>query len=194
MRTDQRVKQFNGLIVRLARGDISALDALYEGYGGLLNAMAKKYLSDKALSDDVLSEVFCKFVKGAKSFNPRILISIVSIINAFNSVSANLLKRRKEFAVLQSIGMSGRSLYKIIAYECLMLCAIVVIATGCFAPIISAILSISFPVAHYKFIFPWRDILIAAGFLLCIFVCSTIYPLYRIKRQNIIQTIKNGID
>ena len=123
-----------------------------------------------------------------------ILISIVSIINAFNSVSANLLKRRKEFAVLQSIGMSGRSLYKIIAYECLMLCAIVVIATGCFAPIISAILSISFPVAHYKFIFPWRDILIAAGFLLCIFVCSTIYPLYRIKRQNIIQTIKNGID
>lgn len=71
MRTDQRVKQFNGLIVRLARGDISALDALYEGYGGLLNAMAKKYLSDKALSDDVLSEVFCKFVKGAKSFNPR---------------------------------------------------------------------------------------------------------------------------
>lgn len=123
-----------------------------------------------------------------------ILISIVSIINAFNSVSANLLKRRKEFAVLQSIGMSVHSLYKIIAYECLLLCTIVIIATGCLTPIISVILSISFPVARYKFIFPWQYLLIAAGCLFCIFVCSSIYPLYRIKRQNVIQTIKNGID
>lgn len=71
MLTDQRVKQFNKLIIRLARDDVSALDALYEGYGGLLNAMAKKYLSDKSLADDVLSEVYCKLVKGAKTFNPK---------------------------------------------------------------------------------------------------------------------------
>lgn len=69
MELDERVKQFNALVERIAQGDISALDEIYDGYGGLLYAMAKKYLIDKSLAEEVLGEVFCKLVKNAKSFH-----------------------------------------------------------------------------------------------------------------------------
>lgn len=71
MELDERVIQFNMLVERIAQGDISALDEIYNEYGGLLYAMAKKYLIDKSLAEAVLSEVFCKLVKSAKSFNRR---------------------------------------------------------------------------------------------------------------------------
>lgn len=123
-----------------------------------------------------------------------ILISLVAIINAFNAVSANLLKRKREFAVLQSIGLSNKGFYRIIFYECLLLCGIVIAVTLLITPIISAILSFSFPVMTYVYLFPWEYLCIAIVCLYIVFSASMIKPLVIIKRQNVIETIKGDSD
>lgn len=123
-----------------------------------------------------------------------ILISLVSIINAFNAVSANLIKRRREFAVLQSIGLSEKGFYRLITYECLLLCLIVVAFTIIVAPIISALLSISFNFSNYVFISPLKYILIIICSLFIIFFMSMIKPMYIIRKQNVIETIKGDTD
>lgn len=123
-----------------------------------------------------------------------LLISLVAVINAVNTISSNLIKRKRDFAVLQSIGLSNRSFYKIIFYECLILCGIVFAVTLFFTPAISAILSFSFPITNYVFIFPWLRLIITASCLLAVFALSMIKPIIIIKKQNIIETIKGDTD
>lgn len=65
---DELIVIVNKLILRIANNDKSALGELYERVGGLLFAMAKKYLYDKSKAEDVIAEVFLKLVKGAKTF------------------------------------------------------------------------------------------------------------------------------
>lgn len=66
---DELVEFFNILVKRIAQGDISALDDIYEQYSGLFFAIAKKYINDKQKAEDVVSEALCKVVRGAKTFN-----------------------------------------------------------------------------------------------------------------------------
>lgn len=66
---DDRIKKINKLIDRIAKGDISALDGLFEEVGGLMLGMAKKYLLDKSLAEDLVSEIFTRLVKRAHSFD-----------------------------------------------------------------------------------------------------------------------------
>lgn len=68
---DDLTARFNFLIMRIKKGDINALDELYQEYGGILYSMAKKYLVDQSVAEDVISEVFYKIVKYARSFNSR---------------------------------------------------------------------------------------------------------------------------
>jgi len=58
----------NSLILRIASGEVSALDALFTECGGLLFCMAKKYLQDKSRAEDMVSEVFLRVVKSAYTF------------------------------------------------------------------------------------------------------------------------------
>lgn len=46
------------------------------------------------------------------SYGFIILISLISIANVFNTISTNILLRRREFAVLRSVGMTRHGFYK----------------------------------------------------------------------------------
>lgn len=121
-----------------------------------------------------------------------IMISLVAIINAFNAVYSNLMKRKREFAVMQSIGISEKSFNKLIIYECLFLCGIVLVSATVLSLLLSLILSFSFPLEQY--FVPWKHLLIASGCLLFVFFVSMIKPTMLIKKQNVIETIKGDTD
>jgi len=65
---DSKVQRINSLIEGIAGGNKNALDALFFEFGGLLLAMAKKYVVDKSKAEDILSEVLLRLVKSAKGF------------------------------------------------------------------------------------------------------------------------------
>lgn len=54
------------------------------------------------------------------SYGFIVLIALIAAANVFNSISTNLLLRRKEFAVLRSLGMSHRGLWRMMNEECLL--------------------------------------------------------------------------
>lgn len=48
------------------------------------------------------------------------LISLISIANVFHTISTNIALRRRDFAMLRSVGMSTRKLLRMLYYECLL--------------------------------------------------------------------------
>lgn len=68
MGTDEKVKRVNRLIKAIAKGEINALEQLYQEFGGLLLLMMRKYLYDKQNAEDMLSEVYLRLVRTAPQF------------------------------------------------------------------------------------------------------------------------------
>ncbi len=54
------------------------------------------------------------------SYGFIVLISLIAVANVFNSISTNVALRRKEFAMLRSIGMTGKGLQRMMHFECLL--------------------------------------------------------------------------
>ena len=49
-----------------------------------------------------------------------ILISLIALTNVFNTISTNIIQRRREFAMLKSVGMSGKGFDRMMNYECII--------------------------------------------------------------------------
>ena len=48
-----------------------------------------------------------------------IIITLISVANVFNTITTNVNLRRREYAMLKSVGLSDRGLGKILNYECI---------------------------------------------------------------------------
>lgn len=46
------------------------------------------------------------------------MIALIAIANVFNTISTNIKLRRRELAMLRSIGMGDRDFTKMMLYEC----------------------------------------------------------------------------
>jgi putative ABC transport system permease protein len=91
-----------------------------------------------------------------------VLFAIIGISNAFSSVTGNLRMRRREFAMLRSVGLDRKGLNKILFLEGLFFAAGPVAAA---VPILAVIygiflwmLDVSF--SHFLEILPWGELLI----------------------------------
>lgn len=65
---DDNVIKVNRYIKSIAKGDVSALDLLFQDFGGLLFIIARKYLADKSYAEDLVSDVLLKLIKCANQF------------------------------------------------------------------------------------------------------------------------------
>ncbi len=120
------------------------------------------------------------------------LISLICIANIFNTVSTNIALRRKEFAMLRSVGMTPGSFNKMVRFESIFY-GLKALTYG---------LPISVAIAYYLyttlneqisfgFRLPWTEYAIA---ILCVFIIVGITMLYssaRIKKENIIDALKD---
>ena len=48
------------------------------------------------------------------------MISLIAVANVFNTISTNIKLRRREFAMLRSVGMSDRDFTKMMRFECVL--------------------------------------------------------------------------
>ena len=49
-----------------------------------------------------------------------ILISLIAAANVFNTISTNISLRRREFAMLKSVGMTSKGFNRMMNFECLL--------------------------------------------------------------------------
>ena len=111
-----------------SKQEIHSLFYLFDTPDSQAELAAEKYLAD--LTGGNLSEIMYESKATARAdfegFQNMFLmvggllcaiIGLVGILNFFNAIMTGILSRKREFAVLQSIGMTNRQLKKMLIYE-----------------------------------------------------------------------------
>ncbi|MBS6184572.1 MAG: FtsX-like permease family protein, partial [Clostridium celatum] len=121
-----------------------------------------------------------------------VMITLIGVVNVVNTISLNILLKKKEFGTLGTIGMSNNQLSKMILLEGIL--------HGIFSSIVAGILSIPLVLLIVKIIsygftmsnkIYWQPFVI--GFtinLLVVFIASLI-PLNKLKKMSLVETIRN---
>lgn len=123
-----------------------------------------------------------------------IIIGFIGIANFVNSVLTSIITRRKEFAMLQSIGMTGKQLKRMLAWEGVYYAAGTIIASAVTGTLFSAVVVRAIAGGiwffTYRFIF-WPMLVVYPFLLLLTMLIPTL--LYRgLARDSIIERLRQG--
>jgi RNA polymerase sigma-70 factor (ECF subfamily) len=83
---------------RTGRGDHSALDQLYQRYAGRVEFYCFKLLGDKEKAQDIVHDIFLKFIEKPELFNPEMQFSTWIFSCAYNACK-NEFRRRENHAL-----------------------------------------------------------------------------------------------
>lgn len=121
-----------------------------------------------------------------------VLISLITIANVFNTISTNVNLRRREFAMLKSVGMTNSSFNKMLNYECIFY--------GLKALLYGLPASIGVTYLIYKsiengvemgFYLPYKSILVSILSVFIVVFISMMYSMSKIREENIMDGIRN---
>ena len=119
------------------------------------------------------------------------LITLISVMNIINTVSSGMEERRREFAMIKSVGMTPKSFKKSIYLENIRY-GVMALVWGLPASLgldflMYKILGGSF---DYGYTFRWYYYLAAALAVFAVIGVALLYALDKIKKDNIIETLK----
>ena len=125
-----------------------------------------------------------------------VFISLISITTVFSTINSSILTREKEFSVLRSIGMSKKDLNKMVILESIFLglkVLIISIPTSMYIIwFLRESLKISTLLEKDKIVpYPFNFIISAIVVILLLIILVTMYSLHKIKKKNIVDSIKN---
>lgn len=122
-----------------------------------------------------------------------IVISLISVTNIFNTITTNMNLRKREFAMLQSVGMTKREFNRMIQLESLFYgtkALVIGLPIGCvLSYVIYRVMSEGDMILRYHL--PIRAMLLAVAAVFLLITCIMRYSVRRISKQNIIETIRN---
>lgn len=121
-----------------------------------------------------------------------ILISLISMANVFNTISTSIALRRKEFAILRSIGMTKKELNKMMRFECLLYGFRALLYGLPVSILISFLIHLTFNNGiNIAFHLPWIAIGIAVLSVFLVVFITMIYAMSKIKKDNLINVLKS---
>lgn len=116
----------------------------------------------------------------------------IAVANVFNTLTNSIILRRREFAMLKSIGMGKRAFWRMIALECLSYAwrgLAIGLALGAVVTfLIYQAMMMSF--AGLNFVVPAGWVLAAVGVVTLVLALSTIYALRKSSTGSIVQTLR----
>jgi putative ABC transport system permease protein len=125
------------------------------------------------------------------------MISLIAIANVFNTISTNIKLRRRELAMLRSVGMSDLNFNKMMRFECAFY--------GMRALLIGLPLAVASSWLIYKgmfiggadninFVLPWASIGISVFSVLLVIFVTMRYAVSKIRKENIIDALRDDFD
>lgn len=120
------------------------------------------------------------------------ITTAIAVANVFNTLANSIILRRREFAMLKSIGMGNRAFWRMIALECASyalrgLIIGLVLGAGVTFMVFQA-MSLSF--AGLDFEMPLGWVLGAIGLVVSVLALSTLYALRKSSAGSIVQTLR----
>lgn len=170
-----------------------------ENHGEAYNAM-KKLLEDKGMDTTRLNDRAADrntirmlvLVMNVFAYGFIILISLIAVANVFNTISTSISLRRREFAMLKSIGLGENGFMRMMNYECIiygtkgLLWGLPVSALVTYA--IYRVTNVGVGMAFY---IPWYSVAIAVGSVFAVVFATMLYATGKIKKDNPIDALKN---
>lgn len=119
------------------------------------------------------------------------LISLITVANVFNTMSTNIHLRRREFAMLQSVGMSPKGFNRMMRFECIFygLKALLYGLPVSFALMYLMYRSILIGV-DVSFMVPWSSVIVSVCSVFLVVFVTMLYATHKIRKENIIDSLK----
>ena len=167
-----------------------------------LDAEVEQYKNDNNLTNSNLNTF--NMEKSVKAENAVILvisiflygfigvITLIGITNIFNTITTNMNLRKKEFAMLKSIGMTRKEFNRMIRLESIFY--------GVKSLIIGIPIGLLLSYGMYnvfrnsmemEYVLPYKAIIVAIVFVAVVIGIIMRYSMSKINKQNIIETIRN---
>lgn len=119
-----------------------------------------------------------------------IAITIISIVNIYNTISTNLILRRREFATLKAIGMTEKQLSKSVILEGTLYGIMSAIVGGILSIVLGRLLiNMGGALAYVKYSFPIFEFAMSILAAILVTYVSTLIPLNRLKKSTIVEGI-----
>lgn len=123
------------------------------------------------------------------------MISLIAVANVFNTIATNIRLRRRELAMLRSVGMSDCDFNKMMRFECVLYG----VRTLLFGLPVSGIMSwmiykgMQFGSADIGFVFPWSSIIISMMGVFFVIFITMLYVTSKISKENIIDALRDDM-
>lgn len=121
-----------------------------------------------------------------------VLISLIAAANVFNTISTNIHLRRREFAMLKSVGMSNKEMNRMMNFECILYGSRALLygipVSIMITWLIYLVVSEGFTTGFYL---PWSAIGIAVCSVFLVVFATMMYSMEKIKKDNPIDALKN---
>lgn len=119
------------------------------------------------------------------------IVSLIGITNIFNTVTTGMELRGKEFAMLKSIGMTKKEFDKMIRLESVFYGSKALIIGVVSGTILSYVIYISAGESQLKYTLPLLAIVMSVIVVIILLLGIMKYSIAQIRKQNIIETIRN---
>lgn len=127
-----------------------------------------------------------------------IMISLIAVANVFNTISTNIRLRRRELAMLRSVGMSDHDFNKMMNFECafygMRTLLFGVPIAGFLSWLIYKVVAFEEKLDDFAFVFPWDSMLISVLGVFFIVFITMLYATDKIKKENIIDALRDDMD
>ena len=121
------------------------------------------------------------------------LISLIAAANVFNTISTNISLRRREFAMLKSVGMTQKGFNGMMNFECLLYGSKALLYGLPVSAVVAYFLYRECNQADMELTFhlPWTAIGIAVLSVFLVVFVTMLYSMSKIKKDNPIDALKN---
>lgn len=120
-----------------------------------------------------------------------LLVTAVCVANIFNTISTGVALRRREFAMLKSVGMAPEAFRRMIRWESLFY-GVKALLYG--LPLSFAVMGLIYyslqDVFDFAFRLPWRDLLVAVVGVFLVVAAAMGYAGAKTRRDNIVETLR----
>ena len=125
------------------------------------------------------------------------MISLIAVANVFNTISTNIRIRRRELAMLRSVGMSEHGFNRMMNFECFFYGLRTILFGVPIAGILSWLiykgLVTNEQLERFSYRFPWQSMIISILGVFCIVFITMLYATSKIRKENIIDALRDDM-
>ena len=133
------------------------------------------------------------FIVNVFAYTFIVMISLIAAANVFNTISTNIKLRRRELAMLRSVGMSDKDFNKMMRFECAFYGIRALLYGVPISILCSWLICKGMLTDDVKFRLPWSSIGISVVSVLLVIFVTMMYAVSKIKKENIIDALRDDM-